>query len=77
MNTIGHNFIAGSRSAEGDKILKSLNATTGEALDFDFHGMKAEIGDEFEIEMKEFGQPLVNRLAPTQPELPIGSVITL
>lgn len=37
MNTIGHNFIAGSRSAEGDKILKSLNATTGEALDFDFH----------------------------------------
>ncbi|MGI1795412.1 aldehyde dehydrogenase family protein, partial [Acinetobacter variabilis] len=33
----GHNFIAGSRSAEGDKILKSLNATTGEALDFDFH----------------------------------------
>ncbi|AUX90221.1 AraD1 family protein [Acinetobacter sp. ACNIH1] len=40
-------------------------------------GMKAEIGDEFEIEMKEFGQPLVNRLAPTQPELPIGSVITL
>ena len=40
-------------------------------------GMKAEIGDEFEIEMKEFGQPLVNPLAPTQPELPIGSVITL
>ncbi|MDM1264002.1 aldehyde dehydrogenase, partial [Acinetobacter indicus] len=33
----GHNFIAGSRSAEGDKILKSLNATTGEALDFNFY----------------------------------------
>lgn len=40
-------------------------------------GMKAEIGDEFEIEMQEFGQPLINTLALTQPELPIGSVITL
>src|SRR5690554_704281 len=37
MNTIGHNFIAGTRSAAGDKILKSLNATTGEALDFNFY----------------------------------------
>ena len=37
MNTIGHNFIAGTRSAAGDKVLKSLNASTGEALTFDFH----------------------------------------
>ena len=36
MNTIGHNFIAGTRSAAGDKVLKSLNASTGEALTFDF-----------------------------------------
>lgn len=40
-------------------------------------GMKAEVGDEFEIEMKEFGHPLTNTLANTQPELSIGSVITL
>ncbi|MCO8098402.1 aldehyde dehydrogenase (NADP(+)), partial [Acinetobacter lwoffii] len=32
----GHNFIAGTRSAAGDKVLKSLNASTGEALTFDF-----------------------------------------
>uniref|UniRef100_UPI0025C051E7 aldehyde dehydrogenase (NADP(+)) n=1 Tax=Acinetobacter sp. UBA5934 TaxID=1945946 RepID=UPI0025C051E7 len=31
-----HNFIAGTRSAAGDKVLKSLNASTGEALTFDF-----------------------------------------
>ncbi len=36
MNNIGHNFIAGTRSAAGDKVLKSLNASTGEALTFDF-----------------------------------------
>ena len=36
MNTIGHNFIAGTRSAAGDKVLKSLNASTGETLTFDF-----------------------------------------
>ncbi len=40
-------------------------------------GMQAQVGDEFEIEMKEFGHPLKNKLAYTQPELPIGSVITL
>lgn len=40
-------------------------------------GMKAEIGDEFEIEMKEFGHSLKNKLGNTQAELPIGSVITL
>jgi len=39
--------------------------------------MQAQVGDEFEIEMKEFGHPLKNKLAHTQPELPIGSVITL
>src|SRR5690606_31949575 len=40
-------------------------------------GMQAQVGDEFEIEMKEFGHPLKNKLANTQPELPIGAVITL
>ena len=40
-------------------------------------GMQAQVGDEFEIEMKEFGHPLKNKLAHTQSELPIGSVITL
>ncbi len=37
MNTIGQNFIAGKRSAQGTKLLQSLNATTGEALDYAFH----------------------------------------
>ncbi|PSE82396.1 aldehyde dehydrogenase, partial [Acinetobacter baumannii] len=28
---IGHNFIGGSRSAQGTTLLKSIEATTGEA----------------------------------------------
>lgn len=40
-------------------------------------GVQAQVGDEFEIEMKEFGHPLKNKLGHTQAELPIGSVITL
>lgn len=40
-------------------------------------GVKTQIGDEFEIEMEAFGQPLKNTLAPTEAELPIGSVVTL
>ncbi|MBX9762151.1 MAG: aldehyde dehydrogenase (NADP(+)) [Pseudomonadaceae bacterium] len=35
--TIGHNFIAGGRSAGGEVILQSLDATTGEALPYRFH----------------------------------------
>jgi NADP-dependent aldehyde dehydrogenase len=35
--TIGHNFIAGGRSAVGEVILQSLDATTGEALPYRFH----------------------------------------
>src|SRR5690606_24168231 len=35
--TIGHNFIAGGRSAAGEIILQSLDATTGEALPYRFH----------------------------------------
>ncbi|WP_369959911.1 aldehyde dehydrogenase (NADP(+)) [Pseudomonas benzenivorans] len=35
--TIGHNFIAGGRSAAGEVILQSLDATTGEALPYSFH----------------------------------------
>ena len=34
---IGHNFIAGSRSALGSKILHSVNATTGETLAYEFY----------------------------------------
>lgn len=40
-------------------------------------GVQTQVGDEFEIEMKEFGHPLKNRIGHTQPELSIGSVITL
>jgi NADP-dependent aldehyde dehydrogenase len=37
MSTIlGHNFISGTRSAAGTQRLKSLDATTGEALPYDF-----------------------------------------
>ncbi|MBF1882202.1 hypothetical protein, partial [Acinetobacter baumannii] len=32
MTIIGHNFIGGSRSAQGTTLLKSIHATTGEAL---------------------------------------------
>ncbi|WPP56664.1 aldehyde dehydrogenase (NADP(+)) [Acinetobacter pittii] len=37
MTIIGHNFIGGSRSAQGSTLLKSVNATTGEALPYEFH----------------------------------------
>lgn len=33
---VGQNFIAGNRSAEGNKKLQSFNASTGEALNFEF-----------------------------------------
>ncbi len=33
---LGHNFIAGARSAQGTKRLHSLDASTGEALPFEF-----------------------------------------
>lgn len=34
---IGHNFVAGQRSAQSSIVLKSYNATTGEALSYDFY----------------------------------------
>ncbi|EKA64137.1 aldehyde dehydrogenase (NAD) domain protein [Acinetobacter baumannii WC-692] len=37
MTIIGHNFIGGSRSAQGTTLLKSIHATTGEALPYEFH----------------------------------------
>lgn len=40
-------------------------------------GVRTEVGDEFEIEMKEFGLPLKNKLVQAEPELAIGSVIIL
>ena len=39
--------------------------------------MKTQVGDEFEIEMKEFGHSLKNKITHTQPELSVGSVTTL
>ena len=35
--TIGHNFIAGQQSTEGQVSLKSVNATTGENLPYTFY----------------------------------------
>ncbi|WP_151962892.1 aldehyde dehydrogenase (NADP(+)) [Acinetobacter oleivorans] len=37
MTIIGNNFIGGSRSAQSTTLLKSVNATTGEALPYEFH----------------------------------------
>ncbi|HDI2992761.1 aldehyde dehydrogenase family protein, partial [Acinetobacter baumannii] len=37
MTIIGHNFIGGSRSAQGTTLLKSIHATTGETLPYEFH----------------------------------------
>jgi len=34
---IGHNFIGGSRRAQSISLLKSVNATMGETLPYEFH----------------------------------------
>ena len=34
---LGHNFIGGQRSAQGSVIVKSVDATTGDTLGYDFH----------------------------------------
>ncbi|MBP4677544.1 aldehyde dehydrogenase family protein, partial [Acinetobacter baumannii] len=34
---IGHNFIGGSRSVQSSTLLKSVNATTGGTLPYEFH----------------------------------------
>ncbi|WP_024432394.1 aldehyde dehydrogenase family protein, partial [Acinetobacter baumannii] len=34
---IGYNFIGGSRRAQGTTLLKSIHATTGETLPYEFH----------------------------------------
>ena len=34
---LGHNYIGGQRSAEGSVIVKSVDASTGETLGYDFH----------------------------------------
>jgi len=36
-NILGHNFIGGTRSASGEPSLKSIDATTGEALPYNFY----------------------------------------
>jgi NADP-dependent aldehyde dehydrogenase len=36
-NILGHNFIGGTRSASGEPKLKSVDATTGEALPYSFY----------------------------------------
>ncbi|MDR0070418.1 aldehyde dehydrogenase, partial [Acinetobacter sp. 11520] len=41
---IGHNFIGGSRSSQSSTLLKSVNATTGEALPYEFrHATEQEV----------------------------------
>jgi hypothetical protein len=40
-------------------------------------GIKAQPGDQFEISMPEFGKPLVNGIAPSEPSFSIGSVKAL
>ncbi len=37
MTIIGQNFIGGSRSAQSSTLIKSIHATTGEALPYEFH----------------------------------------
>ena len=39
---LGHNYIGGQRSALGNVIVKSVDASTGEALAYDFHQATAE-----------------------------------
>ena len=34
---LGHNYIGGQRSADGSTLVKSVDATTGEALAYDFY----------------------------------------
>ena len=34
---LGHNYIGGERSAEGSTLVKSVDATTGETLPYDFY----------------------------------------
>ena len=39
---LGHNYIGGQRSAEGSTLVKSVDATTGETLPYDFYQATAQ-----------------------------------
>lgn len=53
--TIGQNFIAGIRSAEGEKKLQSFNASTGEALNYEFiQATEAEVNRACEAAYEAF-----------------------
>ncbi|HDU8174615.1 TPA: aldehyde dehydrogenase, partial [Acinetobacter baumannii] len=55
MTIIGHNFIGGSRSAQGTTLLKSIQATTGEALPYEFpHATEQEINQACEAASQAF-----------------------
>ena len=70
----GHNFIAGGRSAAGETILHSLDASTGETLPYAFHqATEAEV-DAAELE----ATLLAERVDVTLPvDLhPVGALLT-
>ena len=61
--TIGHNFIAGSRSAAGQITLQSHDATTGEALPYSFHqATEAEV--DAAARAAEAAYPTYRQLSP-------------
>jgi alpha-ketoglutaric semialdehyde dehydrogenase len=61
--TIGHNFIAGGRSAAGEVILQSLDATTGEAMPYSFHqATEAEV--DAAARAAEAAYPAYRQLSP-------------
>ena len=39
---LGHNYIGGQRSAQGSVIVNSVDATTGQALPYDFYQATAQ-----------------------------------
>ncbi|OTG65675.1 aldehyde dehydrogenase (NADP(+)) [Acinetobacter sp. ANC 4470] len=62
--SIGQNFIAGQRSALGHEILHSVNATTGEALAYEFHqATEQEVNQACEVASQAF-----KRYRHTSPE---------
>ncbi|MDS7926876.1 aldehyde dehydrogenase (NADP(+)) [Acinetobacter sp. V115_6] len=55
MTIIGHNFIGGSRTTQSSTLLKSVNATTGEALPYEFrHATEQEVNQACEAASQAF-----------------------
>ncbi|KPA94089.1 aldehyde dehydrogenase family protein, partial [Pseudomonas asplenii] len=62
---LGHNFIAGQRSAAGTQHLQSLDATTGEALPYTFvQATEAEVDQAAKAAAAAFAE--FRQLAPTR-----------